>query len=148
MAKLNYMDVAKYLYQNTNNNMSNLKLQKMMFFAYIKYYEKYGEELFDDEFEAWVYGPVLPDLYYSFYRLFLIEDNKDDQNIKDKNIKDVLNEVIKEYDNKGAFELVKISHEHFIWQKARNGLDEFEPSNNKLNIKKHLNENIKTKIRK
>jgi len=51
MARLDYMEVARYLYKNTPR-MSNLKLQKMMFFAYIEYYEKYQEELFKDDFEA------------------------------------------------------------------------------------------------
>ena len=42
--QLNYMEVAKYLFNNTSY-MNNLKLQKMMFFAYIKYYKKFKKQL-------------------------------------------------------------------------------------------------------
>lgn len=138
MARLDYMEVARYLYKNTPR-MSNLKLQKMMFFAYIEYYEKYQEELFKDDFEAWVYGPVLPELYNFFYQLLLDENSK--YSIKDEKIKKILDNVIKEYGDKEAFTLVDLSHKHPIWIKARGSLPEFQPSNIKLNIKKFLNEN-------
>ncbi|WP_375317216.1 hypothetical protein [Spiroplasma endosymbiont of Virgichneumon dumeticola] len=52
--ELDYMTVARYLYNNVEN-CNNMKLQKLMFFAYIEYYKKYKKELFKDDFEAWVY---------------------------------------------------------------------------------------------
>lgn len=147
MAKLGYMDVARYLYKKTNN-MNNLKLQKMMFFAYIEYYEKYHEELFKDDFEAWVYGPVLPDLYYYFYKLLLSED-KIEKEIIDKNIQNVLNDIVEKYGNKDAFNLVELSHKNEIWINARQGLEEFEPSNIKLNIIQYYsNKDEKKQIKK
>lgn len=82
--ELNYMDVAKYFYKNIEY-MNNLKLQKLMFFAYVEYYKKYKKELFKDDFEAWVYGPVLPDLYYNFYKLLIPNNDKEDK-INDKKI--------------------------------------------------------------
>jgi|GEM_PF-1917688 len=50
-SNLDVMMIAKYLFYNTND-MSNLKLQKLLFFAYKDYYQKNKLELFDDNFQA------------------------------------------------------------------------------------------------
>lgn len=60
--KVKIINIAKYLFLHIDN-ITNLKLQKIMFFTYVDYYRKYNEELlFEDQFEAWVYGPVIPEL--------------------------------------------------------------------------------------
>lgn len=140
--ELNYMDIAIYFYNNIEY-INNLKLQKLMFFAYVEYYKKYKKELFKDNFEAWVYGPVLPELYYNFYKVLLNKEyNKKNINEK-KDIKNVLDNIIKKYGKKDAFQLVDLTHEEQVWQNARNGLDNFKRSNKKLNIKEYLDKNEK-----
>lgn len=54
------------------NPVTNLKLQKILYFLWIDWYRGTGEYLFDDRMEAWYYGPVVPDVYHR-YRTF-IED--------------------------------------------------------------------------
>lgn len=44
---------------------SPLEIQKLMYLLYCEALDMYGEELFDDEFEAWRYGPVIPEVYHS-----------------------------------------------------------------------------------
>ncbi|WP_342276189.1 hypothetical protein [Spiroplasma endosymbiont of Nebria brevicollis] len=44
--QLDYMDIARYLYNNVTV-INNLKLQKMMFFSYIEYYKETKNELFN-----------------------------------------------------------------------------------------------------
>lgn len=46
--------------------ISNLKLQKLLFFAHTKYLMEKGESLLIGEFEAWQYGPVHPAAYSAF----------------------------------------------------------------------------------
>ena len=50
-------------------SISNLKLQKMLYFTWIEYYNKTQERLFNDPFWAWKLGPVVYDVYLS-YRVF------------------------------------------------------------------------------
>jgi uncharacterized phage-associated protein len=47
--------------------ISNMKLQKLAYFAQ-GFYAAFsdGQALFEDEIEAWKYGPVIPDLYHKF----------------------------------------------------------------------------------
>lgn len=50
-----------------NVPVSNLQLQKMMYFLQSVYCRATGGNLlFQDEFEAWPYGPVLSDVYQEF----------------------------------------------------------------------------------
>lgn len=43
--------------------VSNLKLQKLLFFIQSDYYAAKGRWLFDEDFQAWQYGPVVPAVY-------------------------------------------------------------------------------------
>lgn len=53
-------------------NLTNLKLQKLLYLLYTKYYFDTGDSLFPDRFEAWQYGPVLTEIY----DIFKIEGSK------------------------------------------------------------------------
>lgn len=43
--------------------MTNLKLQKMLYYQQGFHLAYFGTPLFDDEIEAWMYGPVVPSVY-------------------------------------------------------------------------------------
>ncbi len=49
--------------------ITNMKLQKLLYFAYAIHLFEANERLFDAEFEAWNYGPVVRDVYSEFKRL-------------------------------------------------------------------------------
>lgn len=48
--------------------MTHLKLQKLVYISYGFYRAITGHELFEQEIEAWPYGPVVPELYHEFKR--------------------------------------------------------------------------------
>lgn len=60
---LNVFDVAKTVCELAGWNLTNLKLQKILYILQMFYLGKYKEPLFYAEFEAWVYGPVEPNVY-------------------------------------------------------------------------------------
>lgn len=45
--------------------ISNLQLQKILYYIQ-KRYLKDGSVAFDDDFEAWQFGPVIPKIYYRY----------------------------------------------------------------------------------
>ncbi|HVG17233.1 MAG TPA: type II toxin-antitoxin system antitoxin SocA domain-containing protein [Chitinophagaceae bacterium] len=49
--------------------VTQMKLQKMVFFAHGYHLAKYGSPLINETFEAWRFGPVVPDIYQS-YKLY------------------------------------------------------------------------------
>ncbi|MEY8436531.1 type II toxin-antitoxin system antitoxin SocA domain-containing protein [Atopobiaceae bacterium 24-176] len=45
--------------------VTNMKLNKLVYFAYA-FFLKDGGRLFDDDIEAWQYGPVVPAVYHAY----------------------------------------------------------------------------------
>lgn len=65
----NANDIAHYIVSECykkHKPVSNLKLQKMLYFAWIDYYKKTSSSLFLDNICAWQLGPVVPDVYYEY----------------------------------------------------------------------------------
>ena len=59
--------------------MTNMKLQKMLYYQQGFHLAYFGTPLFDDDFEAWMYGPVIPSVYekYKNFGHQGIEPNRD-----------------------------------------------------------------------
>ncbi len=65
-------EVAKFVIDeciDEGNPVANLKLQKILYFMWIDWYNARGEYLFDDRIEGWHFGPVVPDVYRRYRNL-------------------------------------------------------------------------------
>ncbi|MDN5095060.1 Panacea domain-containing protein [Aliarcobacter butzleri] len=62
--------IAKYfLYKaslSEDSGISNLKLQKLLYYAQGFYLAFHKEPLFNDKIEAWQHGPVCPEIYHAY----------------------------------------------------------------------------------
>lgn len=61
--------VANYfldLAAESNETLTPMKLQKLVFFAHGWHLAIYGTALLDEQVEAWAFGPVVPTLYHEF----------------------------------------------------------------------------------
>lgn len=60
-------DVADFFIDSAlddpENNMTNLRINKLLYFAQGWSLARLGHPLFDDDIEAWTYGPVVPVIY-------------------------------------------------------------------------------------
>lgn len=54
------------LFKNEEEGITNLKLQKLLYYAQGISFQRTGEALFDDELEAWDKGPVVYDVWKRF----------------------------------------------------------------------------------
>jgi len=63
-------NVAKKLltiaFENDDRSITNLKLQKLLYYAQAWYLVNHQEKLFPDKIEAWDFGPVVPCVYGEF----------------------------------------------------------------------------------
>jgi len=57
------LSAARTLCELRDWKLSNLELQKLLYLAEMYNLGMYDEPLIDGEFEAWDYGPVVPDVY-------------------------------------------------------------------------------------
>ncbi|NEO89157.1 MAG: DUF4065 domain-containing protein [Moorea sp. SIO3G5] len=105
--------------------MTNMKLQKLLYYAQSLHLALYDQPLFDEEIQAWRYGPVCPRAYwfYSEFEAKQLPIPKKDflSNIPDDKI-EPLEETWAYLRGYHAFRLSNMTHVEFPWQNARKGL--------------------------
>lgn len=108
--------------------ITNLKLQKMLFFAQAAYLALFdGKPLFPDEFEAWGLGPVIPEIYRKYKPSADDQSNRpiiEDFECEDKDLRDFLEDIWKIFGKYSASELVNMSHAKGTpWQQVYSPLE-------------------------
>lgn len=121
------IDVAKYYLSKDinrelfNNNIivkndgksyeGNVRLNKYLFLTQVVYIAKYGKELFDDDFVAYINGPVIKDIVNNFPHIPRL---KDEVNILPET-KVFLDKIYDSLKNASCEELIDITHEDPEW---------------------------------
>lgn len=144
MDKITYEDIADYFIAKAKESgalITNLKLQKMVYYAQAWHITIFDEKLFDKDFQAWVHGPVLPELYDDYKQFSWkpieredldVDDLKDIENKLGEQKTEFMEELMDEYFGMNAYELERLTHEEEPWKKARSGLDPDEKSTNEI----------------
>jgi len=103
--------------------ITNLKLQKLVYYAQAWHLALHEKPLFPESIEAWVHGPVIPVLYQRF------KDFKHEpitihpvNALLPQNICNHLDEIMEVYGGYAAFELEHLTHQADPWKNARRGL--------------------------
>ncbi|WP_443689786.1 Panacea domain-containing protein [Phascolarctobacterium faecium] len=118
----NVKDIAKYIISYSyeqNKPVSNLKLQKLLYFVQGESYKMTGEPMFEADMEAWQFGPVVPWVYYEYsnYAAMPILENYD-INIEEET-RVIIETVIKRHENNSVWSLVRMTHENGSpWEKT------------------------------
>lgn len=124
----NVIDIANKILAKASSSevedlICNLKLQKMLYYMqgfHLAYFEK---PLFDDEIEAWMYGPVVPKVYEAFKSNGNagIQFQGDLVKLTDK--EEVLfNEVYRVYGAYSAVGLMNLTHSEMPWKSTPTGV--------------------------
>jgi len=121
MANLN--DVANCFLKldeaNEGDGISNLKLQKLVYYAQGFYIAIHDKALFNDaHIEAWTHGPVSPPLYHQ-YKEFGSNPipaplNFDESTLKEDEL-DIIKEVFEVFGQFSAWKLRNMTHEEAPW---------------------------------
>ncbi len=124
-----------------NISITNLKLQKLMYFVEAYYMVKNPNEefFFDTSWSAWDYGPVNRDLYNHYKKfgsmeILLTEEEIDIGNNLSKNNKKYIDEIYSLFGGFSAFELVTLTHlENSPWSIIKESKNyDFESLNNSI----------------
>ncbi len=117
MAKIE--DVANFFISMTDCDagdlITNLKLNKLLYFAQGEYLARTKTPLFDDKIEAWNLGPVVPSVYQKYKVLgknpiMTVDEDYSENNLSSEEI-DILLDVLREYGKYQTSYLVKMTHE-------------------------------------
>lgn len=129
------LEVSRHIINYSNDagyGITNLKLQKLLYFAQAYFLTEKGCPCFRDDIEAWNFGPIVPSVYreykrYGGFYVFSVETYIDPLTLKRKRFEDkiisvedkkLINSVVDafaEYSNSCLTDLV---HGQTPWQEA------------------------------
>ncbi|MFK4965181.1 Panacea domain-containing protein [Lactococcus garvieae] len=133
------MNIADYFVKSSikqNIEINNLKLQKLLYYFYAKKLVEGEENPFDEKFEKWQYGPVLPSIYHSYkqfggfdiseipaHYFFDVEENEFksyefDENSLTSELRSEIDKFIQAFKEYDSFSLVEKTHQHDEWRNA------------------------------
>jgi uncharacterized phage-associated protein len=122
--------IAKFIVKNASLPVSNLKLQKLLYYAQGWNLGIHGEPIFAEQIEAWIHGPVVPAIFrqYRTFQWTPIVPEVEPVYLDDSTSSHVL-DVLKAYGKLTAAQLEMLSHTETPWLHARKGLGPKESSN-------------------
>ena len=124
-----------------NREISPIKLQKSLYFLFAYWgvyvrsnrnnkdsvevdYSNYQDYLFNDDIQAWTYGPVIPEVYKAQKDNDTKLKNVKSNYLEDKNVlKEFIDGLLPQLFEIDDFGLVRISHEDDCWKKNYNPQD-------------------------
>ncbi|WP_406678477.1 Panacea domain-containing protein [Moorella sp. ACPs] len=121
-------DVADFFLSKVDNEAGSaitpLKLQKLLYYAQGWHLSFFDAPLFTSDFQAWVHGPVCPEIYhkyrdYGWRSLEKVEENMDAA--FDTSQVELLNAINEVYGMFDAKVLERMTHKDEPWREARRG---------------------------
>ncbi len=126
--KYTALDIANYFLfkaqQEEQELLSNLKLQKLIYYAQGLYLAMNDEPLFADSIEAWKYGPVVPNLYHEFKKYGtggIPAPEGFDPSFIDNETLEYLDAIFDFFNQYSAIRLMEFAHEDQCWQDTQQG---------------------------
>lgn len=117
------LDIAKKLIFKAQNDepnggerLTNLKLQKLLYYQQGFHLAFFGKPLFAENVESWMYGPVVPTVYdeYSSYGSSALPEVKEAIALTDEE-EELFNEVYDAYREFSAIGLMNRTHSERPW---------------------------------
>lgn len=119
----NVIDIANKIIAKTDtergDSISNLKLQKMLYYMQGFHLAYFGTPLFEDDLVAWQYGPVVPNVYSnfkSFGRGEISLSNDGSIIALSHDEESLFDEVYEVYGQFSAIKLMEMAHNEMPWK--------------------------------
>lgn len=117
-------ELSKFIvtrYESEKKEIDNLRLQKLLYLCQLMYCHDKREPLYKDVIEAWTYGPVVPEVYYSLshmlYRPISSSNSEFPSTINFTwEMRDTINEFLDRTLGMATKELVDFSQD-IVWKK-------------------------------
>ena len=110
-------------YKEHGEYVSNMKLQKLLYYQQGFHLAYFGDTLFDENIEAWMYGPVVPTVYdlYKDFGSKGLEFDGDVITLREEE-ESLFDEVMKVYGKFSAVGLMDLTHKETPWTTTHTGL--------------------------
>ena len=116
--------------RNKGDVLTNLKLQKLLYYAQAWYLARFDVPIFSEDFEAWIHGPVLPSQYRRFKTCEWrpIQDYIRAPQALPPKLTKHLNAIISTFGTETATALEMMTHQEMPWLRARRNIPNNSPS--------------------
>jgi len=136
--KTNYraLDISSFFIKK---GVSPLKLQKLLYYSQLWFFVKNNKRLFNDRIQAWIYGPMVYDVWANFKfmkRSSIIPSNRAVNLDVDDITVNHLNDIWRSYGHLTGSDLVDLTHNDLPWKNSRKGLLSDQPSDKEVIINK------------
>lgn len=102
--------------------ITNLKLQKLLYYAQGSYLAMFDEPLFEESIEAWRHGPVVPQVYHKYKHFGSNGINEPDEDYNtnfDMKTESLLREVYDTFGIYSAWKLRDMTHQETPWKETK-----------------------------
>lgn len=121
-------DIACFLsllndsYEEYGDVMTNLKLQKLVYYVQGFHLALFNKPLFSDEIYAWQYGPVVPSLYNRLKKFgkseVKIQSDEPLDDIFTETQKKLMRDVFEQLGQFSAWKLMRMTHSESPWRET------------------------------
>ncbi len=137
--------IAHEYFSEYGQQIDEMKLHKLMYFAQRESLIQTGEPLFDATFYGWKYGPVLKEIR-SAYKDGIFINIIPQKFIKDCSL--LLKKILEEYAGKDSWSLSRLTHGEISWKNSRIGIPEEANSDNPMSLEDIMADAERIKTRK
>jgi uncharacterized phage-associated protein len=110
--------------------LTQLKLQKLVYYADAWFLANFDKPMISDEFEAWAHGPAIRSLYAKYREAGWDSLPPETGPMPPEEVNKFLTSVYEEYGQYSAKKLEEMTHNELPWKDARSGLRPEEASRN------------------
>lgn len=144
--EIDSLTIANYFL--TRSALTPKKIQKIVYYAYSWFIALNNENaneitnvLFNERPEAWLHGPVFPNLYNHFREFNWHEVPRIEREIvfENSDINDFLDNIWNVFGELSADELEYMTHQELPWINARKNVNSSDPSNNPMSLEDIFN---------
>lgn len=110
-------------FEKKGSPITNLKLQKVLYYVQGYFIREFGEEAFTDDIYCWQYGPVVPSVYYeySFNGACALHSNENFKLNIDEVKEQLIAKIVEKCRHICSSALVNMTHSESPWKNANPG---------------------------
>ena len=116
--------------------LTPLRLQKLLYYAQGWSLALRDRPLFKEPIEAWVWGPVVDDVFQAYKKLGRsgIEPDPNDEYELSQEDQELLDRIWDTYSEHSAISLSRMTHSEPPWNEARAGVPSTQPCTNEITL--------------